>query len=185
MRFAILSSLALLPVLAQAQAAPAGSQTLASVSQPKLVRASANPVPAATVNPAGVAVAPASLRDVIAVRLNSDLRDQRAAGEIVYTFYGDSQANDARVQVPQLIHTVGRSLPVSKLPDAEKTDVAVHVIVDAAGVPLFSSIAHSNGQPAIDSATLAAVHEYRFAPAKIDGIPVESDVTLTIHLEKN
>lgn len=182
MRFAILSSLALLPVLAQAQAAPAGTQTLASVSQPKLVRVGATP--ATTAAAAGIAVAPVSLRDVIHTRLNSDLRDQRTAGEVSHTFYGDSLDNDARVQVPQLIHTVGRTLPVAQVETAEKTDVAVHVIVNAAGIPMFSSISQSAGQP-IDKATLAAVSQYRFAPARLDGVPVESDLTLTIHLEKN
>jgi TonB family protein len=184
MRFAIFSTLALLPVLAQAQAAPAGSQTLASVSQPKLIPASAT-APAATAAPAGVAIVPVNLRDVISVRLNSDLREQRAPGELVTTFYGDSQTNDPRVKAPQLIHMVGRTLPVAQLQDADKNDVAVHVIVDPAGVPLFASIAHSTGKPEIDKATLAAVDKYRFAPAKVDGIPVEADLTLTIHLEKN
>ena len=181
MRFAILSSLALLPVLAQAQAAPAGSQTLASVSQPKLVAASATP---ATAAPAGVAVVPVNFRDVVHTRLNSDLRDQRSAGELVFTFYGDSQDTDARVKAPQLIHTVGRTLPLAQIQDPAKAEVAVHVIVDPAGVPQFSSITRSAG-PQIDNATLAAVREYRFAPAKVDGIPVESDLTLTIQLQKN
>jgi len=184
MRFAILSSLALLPVLAQAQAAPAGSQTLASVSQPKLVAASATPAPAATAAPAGVAVVPVNFRDVVHTRLNSDLRDQRSAGELVFTFYGDSQDTDARVKAPQLIHTVGRILPLAQIQDPAKAEVAVHVIVDPAGVPQFSSITRSAG-PQIDNATLAAVREYRFAPAKVDGIPVESDLTLTIQLQKN
>ena len=180
MRFAILSTLALLPVLAQA--APAESQTLAAVSQPKLVRVSATP--AATAAPAGVAVVPVTLRDVIHTTLNTDLRDERNAGTLNYSFYGDSAQNDARVQAPLLIHTVGRTLPVAQIEGAEKKDVAVHVIVNAAGVPLYTSIARSAGQ-SIDNATLAAVREYRFAPAKLDGVPVESDLTLTIHLEKN
>jgi TonB family protein len=182
MRFAIVSTLALLPVLAQA--APAGSQTLAAVSQPKLVRASATTAPAAAAEPAAVAVAPVGLHDVIHTKLNSDLRDQRVAGELTYTFYGDSQADDRRVQSPQLIHAVGRTLPVSQIEDAEKTDVAVRVIVDATGAPLFSSITRSAGAP-VDTATLAAVKNYRFTPAKVDGVPVAADVTLTLHLEKN
>jgi TonB family protein len=182
MRFAILSTLALLPVLAQA--APAGSQTLAAVSQPKLVRTSATTAPATTAAPAGVAVVPVSLRDVIHASLNSDLRDQRGAGELGYTFYGDTQADDRRVQSPQLIHAVGRTLPATQIQDAQKTDVAVHVIVAATGVPMYTTITRSAGAT-VDEATLAAVREYRFAPAKVDGVPVESDLTLTIHLEKN
>jgi TonB family protein len=182
MRFAILSSLALLPVLAYGQAAvPAGSQTLASVSQPNLVHASA---PAATAAPAGIAVVPVTYRDVIHTRLNADLRDQRRAGELVTNFYGDNSNGDNRVQVPQLIHTVGRTLPLAQIQDPAKAEVSVHVIVDPAGVPEFSSITRSAG-PQIDNATLAAVREYRFQPAKLDGVPVESDLTLTIHLEKN
>jgi TonB family protein len=79
---------------------------------------------------------------------------------------------------------VGRTLPLAQIQDPAKAEVSVHVIVDPAGVPEFSSITRSAG-PQIDNATLAAVREYRFQPAKLDGVPVESDLTLTIHLEKN
>jgi hypothetical protein len=186
MRFAILTSLALLPVLANAQgaAAPAGQQTLASVSQPKLVRISANTTPAApTANPAAISLAPVSYHDVIHAVVNNDLRAAAHSSSLTYTFYGDSQANDAQVKVPQLIHTVGRTLPLAQVQEASNTDVTVHMIVSPAGVPEFAEITRSAGE-AIDKGTLAAVREYRFKPATVDLVPVEADLTLNIQLQK-
>jgi hypothetical protein len=182
MRFAILSSLALLPALAHAQvaAAPAGTQTLASVSQPKLVRASANTTTAA---PAAIAITPVSYHDVVRAVVNNDLRDEARSGSLGVAFYANSQAEDARVKAPVLIHTVGRTLPLAQLQEASNTDVAVHVIVDVHGVPEYATITQSAGA-AIDKGTLAAVREYRFKPATVDFVPVEADMTLNIQLQK-
>jgi TonB family protein len=183
MRFAILTSLALLPVLAHAQvaAAPAGTQTLASVSQPKLVRASANTAPTAA--PAAIAIAPVSYHDVVHAVVNNDLRAAKYTSSLGYTFYGDNQANDPNVKAPVLIRTVGRTLPLAQVQEASNTDVTVHVIVSPAGVPEFATITRSAG-PAIDKGTLAAVREYRFKPATVDLVPVEADLTLNIQLQK-
>ena len=182
MRFAILSSLALLPVLAHAQvaAAPAGSQTLASVSQPKLARTSANSTTAA---PAAIALAPVSYHDVIHAVVNNDLRDAVHSGSLGTTFYSNSQAEDIRVKAPLLVHVVGRTLPLAQIQEASNTEVSVHLIVSPSGEPEFATITHSAGA-AIDKGTLAAVREYRFQPATVNLIPVEANLTLDIQLQK-
>jgi TonB family protein len=156
MRLAILTSLALLPALAHA-ATPAAAD----------------------------ASTPSAYTDVVHTRLNADPRDAAFStpGELATNFYGVSFADDSSVTVPQLTHVVGRTLPVVLIEDSPKAEVAVRVIVNAAGVPETVTIVHSAGA-AIDASTLAAVRQYRFSPAKVQGVPVEADLTLDISLEK-
>jgi TonB family protein len=159
MRLAILASLALLPSLAHAAtsapAAPADTGT------------------------------PTTYTDVVHTKLNVDPRDNEyvATGALGNNFYGVSLAEDGRVTLPQLTHVVGRTLPTDLLSDLPKAEVSVRVILNPVGVPEYVTITHSAGT-AIDDSTLAAVRQYRFSPAKIDGVPVESDLTLDIAIEK-
>jgi TonB family protein len=159
MRLAILASLALLPSLAHA-----------ATSAP------ATPADTAT---------PTAYTDIVHTKLNADPRDNEyvTTGALGTNFYGVNLAEDGRVTLPQLTHVVGRTLPTDLLSDLPKTEVSVRVILNPVGVPEYVTITHSAGT-AIDESTLAAVRQYRFSPAKIDGVPVESDLTLDIALEK-
>jgi hypothetical protein len=159
MRLAILTSLALLPSLAHA-----------ATSAP------ATPADTAT---------PSTYTDIVHTKLNADPRDNEyvATGTLGTNFYGVNLAEDGRVTLPQLTHVVGRTLPTDLLSDLPKAEVSVRVILNPVGVPQYITITHSAGT-AIDESTLAAVRQYRFTPAKIDGVPVESDLTLDIELEK-
>jgi hypothetical protein len=159
MRLAILTSLALLPALAHA-----------ATSAP------ATPADTAT---------PSTYTDIVHTKLNADPRDNEyvATGTLGTNFYGVNLAEDGRVTLPQLTHVVGRTLPTDLLSDLPKAEVSVRVILNPVGVPQYITITHSAGT-AIDESTLAAVRQYRFTPAKIDGVPVESDLTLDIALEK-
>ena len=159
MRLAILTSLALLPSLAHA-----------ATSAP------ATPADTAT---------PSTYTDIVHTKLNADPRDNEyvATGTLGTNFYGVNLAEDGRVTLPQLTHVVGRTLPTDLLSDLPKAEVSVRVILNPVGVPQYITITHSAGT-AIDESTLAAVRQYRFTPAKIDGVPVESDLTLDIALEK-
>jgi hypothetical protein len=159
MRLAILASLALLPSLAHA-----------ATSAP------ATPADTAT---------PSTYTDIVHTKLNADPRDNEyvATGTLGTNFYGVNLAEDGRVTLPQLTHVVGRTLPTDLLSDLPKAEVSVRVILNPVGVPQYITITHSAGT-AIDESTLAAVRQYRFTPAKIDGVPVESDLTLDIALEK-
>jgi TonB family protein len=157
MRLAILTSLALLPALAHA-ATPAAADT----------------------------TTPVAYTDVVHSRLNADPRDSAYAGpgQLSTNFYGVSLADDSNVTLPQLTHVVGRTLPVALIEESPKAEVTVRILVDEAGVPQQVTIVHSAGS-VIDASTLAAVHQYRFTPAKISGIPVVADLTLDIALQKN
>ena len=159
MRLAILASLALLPSLAHA-----------ATSAP------ATPADTAT---------PSTYTDIVHTKLNADPRDNEyvTTGALGNNFYGVNLAEDGRVTLPQLTHVVGRTLPTDLLSDLPKAEVSVRVILNPVGVPQYITITHSAGT-AIDESTLAAVRQYRFTPAKIDGVPVESDLTLDIALEK-
>ena len=159
MRLAILASLALLPSLAHA----------------------ATSAPAA---PADTAT-PTTYTDVVHTKLNVDPRDNEyvATGALGNNFYAVCLAEDGRVTLPQLTPVVGRTLPPDLLSDLPKAEVSVRVILNPVGVPEYVTITHSAGT-AIDDSTLAAVRQYRFSPAKIDGVPVESDLTLDIAIEK-
>ena len=159
MRLAILTSLALLPSLAHA-----------ATSAP------ATPADTAT---------PSTYTDIVHTKLNADPRDNEyvATGTLGTNFYGVNLAEDGRVTLPQLTHVVGRTLPTDLLSDLPKAEVSVRVILNPVGVPQYITITHSAGT-AIDESTLAAVRQYRFTPAKIDGVPVESDLTLDIAIEK-
>ena len=159
MRLAILTSLALLPSLAHA-----------ATSAP------ATPADTAT---------PSTYTDIVHTKLNADPRDNEyvATGTLGTNFYGVNLAEDGRVTLPQLTHVVGRTLPTDLLSDLPKAEVSVRVLLNPVGVPEYVTITHSAGT-AIDESTLAAVRQYRFSPAKIDGVPVESDLTLDIAIEK-
>jgi TonB family protein len=159
MRLAILASLALLPSLAHA----------------------ATSAPAA---PADTAT-PSTYTDIVHTKLNADPRDNEyvTTGALGNNFYGVNLAEDGRVTLPQLTHVVGRTLPTDLLSDLPKAEVSVRVLLNPVGVPEYVTITHSAGT-AIDESTLAAVRQYRFSPAKIDGVPVESDLTLDIAIEK-
>ena len=159
MRLAILASLALLPSLAHA-----------ATSAP------ATPADTAT---------PSTYTDIVHTKLNADPRDNEYVATVTLgtNFYGVNLAEDGRVTLPQLTHVVGRTLPTDLLSDLPKAEVSIRVILNPVGVPQYITITHSAGT-AIDESTLAAVRQYRFTPAKIDGVPVESDLTLDIALEK-
>jgi TonB family protein len=57
------------------------------------------------------------------------------------------------------------------------------MVVDQRGVPTDVKIVHSAGA-VLDESTLEAVNQYRFRPATLNSVPVESDVTLDIALVK-
>jgi len=176
----ILPVLLLLPALAHAQkAAPLTQQAKATpvaypFSAPKAAPAS-NPDPAPKVS-----VAPgAAFRDVVSAHLNSgveDFADQHTA------IVGFRIGNDNNAQNPKLIHVVGRAVPADFTPDSN-SNVSVRLVVDERGVPTQMSIVRSAGS-VLDKSTLEAVNQYRFQPATLNHVPVESDVTLDIALVK-
>jgi TonB family protein len=178
----ILSALLLLPALAHAQtAAPLTQQAKATpvaypfASAPRPAALAAAPAPAPKVS-----VAPrAAFRDVVTAHLNTDVEDFADLHTAMIGFRIGEDTNSAN---PRLVHVVGRELPAGFTPDG-KSNVSVRMVVDERGVPTQVSIVRSAG-PVLDESTLEAVNQYRFQPATLNHVPVESDVTLDISLVK-
>jgi TonB family protein len=127
-----------------------------------------------------VSIAPrAAFRDVITAHLNSDIEDfaDQHSGTIAYHLGENPDA-----QTPRLVRVVGRALPIGFTPD-DHTTVSVRMVVDPHGVPSDVTITHSAGH-VLDERTLEAVNQYRFRPATLNNIPVDSDITLDILLVK-
>jgi TonB family protein len=179
-------TLALLPALAHAQAG--GSQAAgvdaplalqAQFVQPVAFSRTARPTPAPAAAPAP---APAAPHDDVEFRLESDPADTAAlnTGSLTKRFGGGSEPGST---APRLIHTVGRTLPVQRLVSEENNaHVSVRLTVDHQGLPQNLSILHSAGSD-IDQETLAAVRQYRFAPATVNHVPVKSEVTVEVMLK--
>jgi len=180
----ILSALLLLPALAHAQTATSAAQTSltqqAKATPVAFPFAAAPKAAAASPEPTPKAVLPrAAFRDVVTAHLNTDIEEfaDQHSGTISYQL-----GEDASAVTPRLVRTVGRALPTGFTPDGN-SKVAVRVIVDEHGVPTQASIVRSAG-PVLDERTLEAVNQYRFKPATLNNVPVESDVTLDIALVK-
>jgi TonB family protein len=172
----ILSALLLLPALAHAQTAtPLTQQAKATpVAYPFSAAPKAAPAPAPKVS-----LPHAAFRDVVSAHLNADVEDFVDEHTAII---GYRIGNDNNAQNPKLIHVVGRAVPADFTPDSN-SNVSVRLVVDEHGVPTQVSIVRSAGS-VLDKSTLEAVNQYRFQPATLNHIPVESDVTLDISLVK-
>jgi TonB family protein len=185
MRATILCTLALLPVLAHAQVSgpKAGTSHVADASvtlEAKLVSPKAFLHAAATPAPAPAPGAP--MHDEVQFKLESDPVETAAlqSGSITYRLGSE----EPEATGPRLIHVVGRTLPLERLMNEENNAyVAVRLTVDADGIPGNITIAHSAGAE-LDAQTIAAIRQYRFAPATVDHVPVKSDVTVEVKLAK-
>jgi TonB family protein len=133
---------------------------------------------------ASVAVSSAGhLHDVIATKVNFDLRDTASYhnGTVAQTFYLGSNENEV-VSEPKLVHVVNRSLREQDAVPG-KADVTVAMRVSAEGVPTDLKIVRSAGAE-VDKDTLAAVSQYRFTPGMLNHLPAEAGVTVRIQLAR-
>jgi TonB family protein len=122
------------------------------------------------------------MHDQVAFKLDSDPEDTAAlqSGSVSYHF----GSAEPETTAPKLIHVVGRTLPLQRLMEQENNAyVAVRLTVDTDGIPGNITIAHSGGAE-LDAQTIAAVRQYRFAPATVNHEPVRSDVTVEVKLTK-
>jgi TonB family protein len=179
MRLMTFATLALLPTAAFAQANQSTLQ--ASVAQPAFVRAAAPASTPAAAPTAGIALP--VYHDVIKSSLVTPELDATMAtgGSIIQTVFADD-SGEYSIKAPQLVHVVGRDLPVSELASSD-ADVTVAFIVDNKGVPSDFKVVHSAGA-AVDKGTLDALRQYRFKPATLDKVPVVAHLELEIKLKK-
>jgi TonB family protein len=172
------ATLALLPAAAFAQTSQSTLQ--ASVSQPTaFVRAAAPAVASTTAADVSAPV----YHDVIKASLTSPQLDATMAtgGSLILTIFADD-AGTYSVKAPELIHVVGRDLPLSELVRSD-ADVTVNFIVDNKGVPSDFTVVHSAGA-AVDKGTLDALRQYRFKPATLGNLPVVAHLQMEIKLKK-
>jgi TonB family protein len=89
----------------------------------------------------------------------------------------------ATEEPPRILHQEPPTYPTD-LPKAQQrsVDVSVHVEVDATGAPSNPRVI-SAPQPAFDDFATAAVLGWTFEPARKDGAPVASHLTVTVHFD--
>ena len=178
MRRLILSALVLLPVLASAQTSTSTAAASSATSN-TLIASATPPAPL----PAAAAAAKPAARDAadIMVPVNQIVVDNGKDPDSLGPIYvGPNTAT-----VPVLIHAVPVSLSLKDVRTegaAADATVVVTVSVDARGVPNSPVVAHSAGA-ALDQRALAAISQYRFAPATQSGLPVNSQATIKIEFK--
>jgi TonB family protein len=157
MRRMLLISLALLPVMAHAQARTSAELTPSTFAELAL--------PA---TPAATALSPS----IIVTPSVSDL----AVVEHIHT--------SSQTSAPSVKNAAAFGL---LSPDLEQQpavfSVVVDAMVDANGIPHNISIAHSAGK-LIDQKAVAAVSQYRFQPTMVNSRPTQSAVSITIKIQK-
>jgi TonB family protein len=165
MRRAILPTLILLPLLGHAQS---------SVSTPSPnLQARLDAPSVATVSRTQIKPA---IREYVAIR-DVQLAPRPASG-LSYSFY-----NAEVLQTdPQLVHSIAVPVTQQQMTSNENS-VAVRMTVDRAGIPRSLVVAQSAGSE-LDGKTLAAVSQYRFKPATLNRVTVESALTLQVRIVK-
>ncbi|MBM3314339.1 TonB family protein [candidate division WOR-3 bacterium] len=68
--------------------------------------------------------------------------------------------------------------PAGQVPSGPDSTVVVAVVVDTNGSVIGSSLVQGVGNDVLDDAALAAAMDARFAPATVDGVPVQVRVYL-------
>ena len=170
MRRMILTSLVLLPVLAQAHA------STPTETQPSTSSAMLN---AAAVS----APTHAMIHQVIQTKMTNNFVDAALhnAGSLTFAMFGSVPTE---ASAPRLTHAVEVDLSDKELSEVPSvTSVVVHAMVDEYGNPRNVSVVKSAGA-ALDRKAIAAVNQYHFLPATIDNHAVESAVTITIKIQK-
>jgi TonB family protein len=191
----ILTSLVLLPVLAQAQASTAtepkpstsSASLRAELTQPTgaAVHAMAGATPAAA--PTAVpttTIAHAAFREIVHTQMTDDFADAalRQGGTLQYVMYGGGTPTEATV--PVLTRAVEIDLSQPELAaEPAVTNVIVRATVDAYGFPRNLAVAQSAGA-SLDKKALATVSQFRFKPATLDNRPVDAGVLITIKIQK-
>ena len=105
----------------------------------------------------------------------------RQPGTIEYAFKGNTPMTS---QAPRITKAVEVDLTPGELAQAPAvTSVVLRAIVDEHGVPRNVTVTRSGGST-VDQKAIAALNQYRFAPATVDNQPTWSTVSVTIKIQK-
>jgi TonB family protein len=199
----LMTTLILFPVLARAQAGPSTESKqyptsaglvaelnrpggLAEVAMAAAELEAAKPAaetPGAAAALRSTALAShAAVREFVKTQVTQNFTEaaMRQAGTLAYGM----SATPVEASAPKVTHSVAVDLTPAEL--AEKpavTNVVVRTIVDENGVPRDVAIAQSAGA-AVDRQAIAAVSQYRFAPATLDNKATWASVSIAIRIEK-
>jgi len=195
MRRMILTSLVLLPVMAQAQARtstepqPSTSSAMlqAELSRPAGMAELA--MAAATPAAASASIAPinmpnhTAIREFVQTRVTENLMDAALpkAGTVEYAMMGSLPTESSAPQVKRAVEVDLSAQELAEQPAV--SNVVVHATVDSYGFPRNVTIVRSAGS-VVDKKVLSAVSQYRFTPATMDNKPVDASVTIAIKIEK-
>jgi TonB family protein len=192
MRRMILTTLVLLPVMAQAQAGTSteprqptsSAMNVAELTQPALPGAlaiNAGVVPAASVATFGMSER-AAIRESVQTRMVDNMMDaaMMKAGTLEYAM--GSVPTEA--SSPRVTRAVELELSTQEMAEQPRvTHVVLHAIVDENGIPRNVAITQSAGS-VIDRKAIQAVNQYRFKPATLDNKPTWASVSITIKIQK-
>ncbi len=90
---------------------------------------------------------------------------------------------DEQSEPPRILRTVDPEFPLSERGKGLHPNVVLRVTIDAHGGVSDAEVATSAGQ-AFDTAALAAVRKWSFAPALVGGNPVASRIRVAVHFEE-
>jgi TonB family protein len=195
----IMTSLVLLPVMAQAQAStstgpkpsPSSAVFEAELTQPavpaelamKAAADKAAAAPAASTAAIGMSNH-AAIREFIQTQLVADDFAEaalRLGGTLEYSFKGSVPAQSSAPQVTRAVEVSLSDQELAEQPAVSR--VVLRAIVDENGIPRNVAVSHSGGS-VIDRKAIAAVSQYRFKPATLDNKPTWASVSITIKIQK-
>lgn len=84
---------------------------------------------------------------------------------------------------PDYLHDPPPEYPPESQQANEQGTVLLWVKVDAAGNPIVLTLRQTSGYPRLDRAALVAVRHWKFHPAAVAGIAVESEVAVPVRFE--
>ncbi len=189
MRRMILTSLALLPVMAHAQASTSSpAVNVAEMTQPiaaseLAVKAGSKAALPVTSMEGMNSSSPAAVREFVRTRMVESFADEALmrAGTLEYAMMGSAPTE---ASAPKVTRAVEVSLSNAELAEQPAVNtVVVHAIVDANGVPRNVAVTQSGGS-LIDRKAVEAVSQYRFVPATVDNKATWSTVSIAIKIEK-
>jgi len=193
----ILTTLALIPVMAHAQATTATGPKPSTTSAvlvafndspiSAILTAAADTTPAAAAVPPGVKSTSsmthvATLREVVKTSVDPSFMEATLlqGGSLQYTMRG----SEAQYAAPKVLHAAELGLTDQELAlHPVQTNVAVRVTVDQNGFPRNPVVVRSAGA-LVDGRALQAISQYRFQPAMADNRPVNSLVTVSVKLQR-
>ena len=97
----------------------------------------------------------------------------------------DGRRVSTGVKEAKLIKQVQMGLATSDFhtPDLSRQKMVLHFVVDESGTPKNIEIVKPVN-PEVDSRVLAAVRQYRYKPATLDGAPIASDLELNLTFQE-